>query len=157
MRLLLLAVASGVGALCRYGLSGVVQRSVSAQFPYGTLAVNIAAPIQQRYGSLPVMTRMLAYAAVWTLPYALVGLPDSSWAWPSFLAVEAAGAIGTGIAFVIMGSLVGSVGSTRASFSTYVIPVVALILGVVFRGDTVAALALAGIVLVITGAVMASR
>jgi len=123
---------------------------------YG-LSVNIAAPIQQRYGSLPVMTRMLAFASVWTLPYALVGLPGSSWAWPSFLAVEAAGAVGTGIAFVIMGSLVGSVGSTRASFSTYVIPVVALILGVVFRGDTVAGLALAGCALVIAGAFMASR
>ena len=123
---------------------------------YG-LAVNIAAPIQQRYGSLPVMMRMLALASVWTLPYALIGLPDSSWAWSSFLAVEAAGAVGTGIAFVVMGTLVGSVGSTRASFSTYVIPVVALVLGVVFRQDHVAALALAGAALVITGAVMASR
>jgi len=123
---------------------------------YG-LAVNIAAPIQQRYGSLPVMMRMLALASVWTLPYALLGLPESSWAWPSFLAVEAAGAIGTGIAFVIMGTLVGSVGSTRASFSTYVIPVVALVLGVVFRDDTVAAMALVGTALVITGALMASR
>ncbi len=123
---------------------------------YG-LAVNIAAPIQQRYGSLPVMMRMLALASVWTLPYALIGLPASSWAWPSFLAVEAAGAIGTGVAFVIMGWLVGSVGSTRASFSTYVIPVVALILGVVFRGDTVAPVALVGTALVIIGAVLASR
>jgi drug/metabolite transporter (DMT)-like permease len=123
---------------------------------YG-LAVNIAAPIQQRYGSLPVMMRMLAYASVWTLPYALIGLPGSSWALSSFLAVEAAGAIGTGIAFVVMGTLVGSVGSTRASFSTYVIPVVALILGVVFRDDQVATLALIGSALVITGAVMASR
>jgi drug/metabolite transporter (DMT)-like permease len=129
---------------------------VAAVACYG-LAVNIAAPIQQRYGSLPVMMRMLAYASVWTLPYALVGLPASSWAWPSFLAVEAAGAIGTGLAFVIMGSLVGSVGSTRASFSTYVIPVVALVLGVVFRGDTVAALAIVGVLLVIAGAAMASR
>jgi drug/metabolite transporter (DMT)-like permease len=123
---------------------------------YG-LAVNIAAPIQQRYGSLPVMMRMLAFASFWTLPYALIGLPDSSWAWPSFLAVEAAGSIGTGVAFVVMGWLVGSVGSTRASFSTYVIPVVALILGVVFRNDTVAPIALLGTVLVITGAVLASR
>jgi drug/metabolite transporter (DMT)-like permease len=123
---------------------------------YG-LAVNIAAPIQQRYGSLPVMMRMLALASVWTLPYAVFGLPDSSWAWSSFMAVEAAGAIGTGVAFVIMGSLIGSVGSTRASFSTYIIPVVALVLGVVFRNDTVATFALVGSALVITGAVMASR
>ena len=43
MRLLLLAVAGGAGALCRYGLSGVVQRAVTAQFPYGTLVVNTVA------------------------------------------------------------------------------------------------------------------
>jgi fluoride exporter len=42
-RLLLLAVAGSLGALCRYGLAGVVQRSVAGQFPYGTLVVNIAA------------------------------------------------------------------------------------------------------------------
>ena len=42
-RLLLLAAAGSLGALCRYGLSGVVQRSVAAQFPYGTLVVNVVA------------------------------------------------------------------------------------------------------------------
>lgn len=42
-RLLLLAVAGSLGALCRYGLSGVVQRHIAAQFPYGTLVVNVAA------------------------------------------------------------------------------------------------------------------
>jgi drug/metabolite transporter (DMT)-like permease len=121
---------------------------------YG-LAVNIAAPIQQRYGSLPVMMRMLGLAGVWTLPFALFGVPDSGWQWSSFLAVATAGAVGTGIAFVVMGWLVGSVGSTRASFSTYAIPVVAIVLGVVFRGDVVDPIALVGIALVIVGAVMA--
>lgn len=42
-RLLLLAVAGSLGALCRYGLSGLVQRHVAVQFPYGTLVVNVAA------------------------------------------------------------------------------------------------------------------
>ena len=36
------------------------------------------------------------------------------------------GVFGTGLAYVIMGTLVGRVGSTRASFITYVIPVVAV-------------------------------
>lgn len=42
-RLLLLAVAGSLGALCRYGLSGLVQRTIVAQFPFGTLVVNVAA------------------------------------------------------------------------------------------------------------------
>ena len=39
-RLALIAVAGAVGTLCRYGLSGLVQRLCGAGFPWGTLAVN---------------------------------------------------------------------------------------------------------------------
>jgi drug/metabolite transporter (DMT)-like permease len=81
----------------------------------------------------------------------------SGWGLDSFVAVTTAGVLGTGLAFVIMGSLVGRVGSTRASFITYVIPVVALVLGVVFRDDRVTAVALIGAGLVIVGALLASR
>jgi CrcB protein len=40
-RLLLLAVAGAAGALCRYGLAGLVQSGLGARFPWGTLAVNL--------------------------------------------------------------------------------------------------------------------
>ena len=65
--------------------------------------------------------------------------------------------VGTGIAYLLMGTLVSRVGPTRASFITYLIPGVSLVLGVVFRDDHVAALALVGVVLVVGGAVLASR
>jgi drug/metabolite transporter (DMT)-like permease len=123
---------------------------------YG-LAVNLATPIQQRYGSPAVMARMLALATLWTTPLGLAAVGSSTFAWDSFLAVAAAGVLGTGLAFVVMGTLVGRVGATRASAITYAIPVVALALGVVFRGDEVAAIAVLGIVLVIAGALLASR
>jgi drug/metabolite transporter (DMT)-like permease len=67
------------------------------------------------------------------------------------------GVVNTGLAFVLMGNLVGRVGSTRASFITYLIPVVALVLGVVFLSEQVAPLAVAGVGLVIVGALLASR
>ena len=123
---------------------------------YG-VAVNIAAPIQQRYGSVPVMARMLALATIWTAPLGILAATESSFAWGPFIAIATAGVLGTGIAFVIMGSLVGRVGSTRSSFITYAIPVVALVLGVVLRGDEVAPIAVAGVLMVIVGAVLASR
>jgi fluoride exporter len=41
-RLLLLAVAGAAGALCRYGLAGLVQSGLGARFPWGTLAVNLS-------------------------------------------------------------------------------------------------------------------
>ena len=73
------------------------------------------------------------------------------------MAISVAGVVGTGVAFVIMSSLVGRVGSTRASFITYLIPVVALALGVQFRNDVVSGLALVGVALVLAGAFLASR
>jgi drug/metabolite transporter (DMT)-like permease len=123
---------------------------------YG-IAFNVAAPLQQRYGSVPVMARTLAFGAILTAPLGLVSLPGSEFAWSSLAAMAAVGVLGTGIAFVLMGILVGRVGSTRASVVAYVIPVVALVLGVIFRDDHVAATALVGVALVVAGAFLSSR
>jgi drug/metabolite transporter (DMT)-like permease len=73
------------------------------------------------------------------------------------VAVSAVGVLGTGLAFVLMGNLTGSVGATRASFLTYLIPVVALVLGVAFRDEVISTLAVVGVGLVIAGAILASR
>ena len=40
-KLLLIAVAGGVGALARYGLAGLVQRTTNGEFPWGTAVVNV--------------------------------------------------------------------------------------------------------------------
>jgi drug/metabolite transporter (DMT)-like permease len=69
----------------------------------------------------------------------------------------ALGFLGTGLAYILMGGLAGSVGPTRASFITYLVPVVALVLGVVFRDEIVAPVAMVGSLLVIVGAILASR
>ena len=149
----LMSVSSGAeGSTQALGVGMILLATVC----YG-LSVNIATPLTQRYGSLPVMARMLAIATIWTAPFGIVDTIGSTFAWDSVLAVSAAGAIGTGIAFFIMGALVGRVGSTRGSFITYLIPVVALGLGIAFRGDTVSVWAVAGVGLVIIGALLASR
>ncbi|WCO67402.1 DMT family transporter [Iamia majanohamensis] len=144
--------SAGEGSSEAWGVALVVLATVC----YG-LAINIAAPLQARYGSRPLMARMLLLATLWTLPYGLVGIPSSSLALAPVVAVAVLGLVGTGLAFLIMGTLVGRVGSTRASFITYLIPVVALVLGVVVQDEEVAPLALLGVVLVIGGALLASR
>ena len=45
----------------------------------------------------------------------------------------------------------------RFSVVTYVIPVVSIVLGVVFRDETVSAWAIAGTAVVLTGAFLSSR
>jgi drug/metabolite transporter (DMT)-like permease len=144
--------AAGEGSSEAIGVALVVV----AVLCYG-LAINVVGPLQQRYGSLSVMARVLALGAIWTAPYGLVGLGSSTFSWASLAAVVALGAVGTGLAFLLMTRLVGRVGGTRGSFATYLIPVVALLLGVTIRGDEVAAVAVAGVGLVIAGAILASR
>jgi drug/metabolite transporter (DMT)-like permease len=121
------------------------------------VALNMIAPLQQRYGSLPVIARVMWVAAAAVTPFGIYGLTQSVFAWPSLLALLAVGILGTGVAFVLMGTLSGRVGPTRSAFITYAIPVVALILGVVFRDEIVAPVVVIGVALVIVGALLASR
>jgi drug/metabolite transporter (DMT)-like permease len=142
----------GDGSSETFGVVLVVLATVCYGF-----AVTIAGPLQQRYGSVNLMAKVLALATVWTLPYGLWDIGDARWEFGPVLAVAVLGVVGTGIAFALMGTLVGRVGSTRASFITYLVPVVALVLGVVFRNDDVFVLELVGVAFVIGGAVLASR
>ena len=54
-------------------------------------------------------------------------------------------------------ALAGRVGATRASISTYLIPVVAVLLGVIVLSERVHPLSLAGSALVLLGAWLGSR
>jgi drug/metabolite transporter (DMT)-like permease len=123
---------------------------------YG-VAINVAVPLQQRYGALPVLLRAQIVALVVLVPAALVSLPGSELAGSSVLAVAALGLFGTGLAFVAMTTLVGRVGATRGSVAIYLVPVVAILLGVVFLDETVTAISLIGTALVLAGAYLTSR
>jgi len=129
---------------------------LAATVCYG-FASNLAGSIQRKYGSVTVMAQMLALGTLWTTPFGLFGLARSEVAWGPAAAVAVLGLIGTGLAFAFMASLVGRVGGPRASFITYLIPVVSLVLGAWFLSESVAPLALAGVVLVMWGAILASR
>ncbi len=129
---------------------------LAATLCYG-VATNLAGPIQQRYGSVPVMARMLGMATLLTTPFGLYGLSRSSFSVGPALAVLGLGVVGTGIAFGLMAELVGSVGGPRASIITHLIPIVSLALGVTLLGDRVSPFALGGVVLVLSGAVLISR
>jgi drug/metabolite transporter (DMT)-like permease len=123
---------------------------------YG-LAANIAVPLQQRHGSLPVLLRAQLAALVIVVPIGLASLPGSRWDWAGAIAMVPLGVLGTGLAFALMATLVGRVGGTRGSVAIYFVPVVAIVLGVVFRGEQLHPLAALGTVLVLIGAWLTSR
>jgi len=129
---------------------------LAATVCYG-FAMNIAAPVQAKYGSIVTMSSVLALATIWVVPVGLRNFGDNEWSAVPILAVIFLGAIGTGAAYWIMATLVGRVGAIRASFITYLIPVVSLVLGVTIRNDEVRLLAIIGALLTIAGAFLASR
>ena len=127
-----------------------------AAFLYG-FAFNIAAPLQRRNGSLPVIWRAQLVAVVLVLPFAAVGATQSSFDLSSLLAVAALGSLGTALAFFWFTTLIGRVGSTRASVAIYLVPVVAIVLGAALNDETIHAAAILGTALVLAGAYVTSR
>lgn len=123
---------------------------------YG-VAINIARPLQQRNGAIPVVWRALAVAMILTAPLGIPELMKARWSlWPA-LAVLALGSLGTAIANVVMAVAAGRFGSSRASATTFLIPVVALLLGMTIRGEHVPGVALGGIALCLMGAWLVRR
>jgi drug/metabolite transporter (DMT)-like permease len=123
---------------------------------YG-LSANIAVPLQQRYGALPVLLRAQLAALIIVVPFGLSDLSDSTWSWTAAAAMVPLGALGTGLAFVLMATLVGRVGGPRGSVAIYFVPLVAMALGVLLLDERIAAPALAGTALVLGGAWLTSR
>lgn len=123
---------------------------------YG-ISANLAVPLQQRYGSLPVLLRAELVALALVAPFGLWQIPASRWSWESALAMVPLGILGTALAFVAMTTLVGRAGATRGSIAIYFIPIVAIVLGVLVRSESVAGISLVGTGLVIVGAWLTSR
>ena len=67
------------------------------------------------------------------------------------------GIIGTGIAYVLNYQIITSEGATVASTVTYLVPVVAIVLGVLVLGESITAITLAGIALVLAGVALSRR
>lgn len=136
-------------------LTGVAM-VLAATMLYG-VAFNLAGPLEGRNGALPVIFRALLVALVLDTPAGVIGLTQSSPTAAGLLAMVALGALSTGVAFVAFTTLVGRVGPARASVTVYLVPVVAVALGVTALGEPLAPLSVAGIALVLLGAYLTGR
>jgi drug/metabolite transporter (DMT)-like permease len=129
---------------------------LAALVSYG-FALNVARPVQQRNGALPVIWRAQAVALVLTAPLGLPEVLRARWATGPLLSLLALGALGTGVAYVLTVMAAGRVGATKASATAFLIPPVALVLGVVVRGEHVAPLSVLGGVVCLAGAWLMRR
>jgi drug/metabolite transporter (DMT)-like permease len=129
---------------------------LAALVSYG-FALNLARPLQQRHGALPVILRAQAVALVLTAPLGLPEVVDAHWSWGPALSILALGMLGTGVAYNLMAVAAGRFGATRASATTFLIPGVALVLGMVVRGERVAVLSIFGGAVCVAGAWLIHR
>jgi len=120
---------------------------------YG-FAQNLARPLQLRYGALPVIWRALGVAALLTSPLGLPDVAAAHWHMAPVFSLLALGAFGTGAAFVLLTMATGRVGATRASAAAFLMPPVALLLGLVVRSEQVATLSVVGSAICVAGAWM---
>jgi drug/metabolite transporter (DMT)-like permease len=124
---------------------------VAALSSYG-VAVNLARPLQQRNGALPVIWRALGFAVLLTAPLGVPAVLDAHWTPRAVASLLTLGAFGTAIANVLTATAAGRMGATTASATAFLIPVVALALGVGVRHEQVAWLSIAGAGICLTGA-----
>src|SRR5215207_9393040 len=129
---------------------------LAALVSYG-FALNVARPVQQRNGALPVIWRAQAIALVLTAPLGLPEMLRADWSPGPLFSLLALGALGTGVAYVLTVLAAGRIGATKASATAFLIPPVALLLGVLVRGEHVAGLAVLGGVVCLAGAWLMRR
>lgn len=144
--------ALGDGESSAVGVALIVVACVS----YG-VAFNVAVPLVQRYGSMPVFWRALIVSTPLTLPLALAGLPGSTFGWSSLAANVTLGAGGTAVAFALLLTLTARAGATRSSMVTYLEATFAFVIGTVVRSEPVRALEVAGCAVLLVGAWLSSR
>jgi len=123
---------------------------------YG-FALNLARPLQQRSGALPVIWRAQGWALLMTAPLGVPELLRAHWMPGPLLSVLALGALGTGVAYVLLAVAAGRMGATRAASTTFLIPGVALLLGWLVRGEHVAVLSIVGGAVCVAGAWLMRR
>jgi drug/metabolite transporter (DMT)-like permease len=148
----LVGVAALVGVHVQAG--GGELLGVAAVFVAANCYAVGAMILKRHLGDLDPVATMgasLALAAVLLAPPVAIGMPGASPSGGALAAVVVLGLVCTAAALVLMAMLVEEAGPGRALVVTYVNPVVAVVLGIVFLGENPGTGAFAGLLLVLVG------
>lgn len=129
---------------------------VAALVSYG-IALSIARNLQLKYGGIPVIWRAQMISAVMIAPLGVPELRAAHWTIGPAASLLALGALGTAIAPVLMAAAAGHYGAAKSSSTAFLIPVVALALGIVVRHEQVDAMSITGGAICLAGAWLMKR
>ncbi|MBS1863607.1 MAG: DMT family transporter [Actinobacteria bacterium] len=136
----LLGVGAVLVASCGYAIGPLIlKRKLGGLDPTATMGV------------------CLTIAAVILGPLAAFDLPAQAPTVAAFASVAVLGLFCTALALVLMAILIAAAGPSRASVITYINPVIALALGVVFLSEEPGAGSLVGLALILVGSWLSTR
>ena len=121
------------------------------------VGLNIARPLQAIYSPATLMLRVVAISTLISSPLGLVAMTDTTVTLNMIGATVILGALGSGIAFLLFGTLLKRTGPVRAMIPTYFTPIVGTFLGVLFNDEKILMLSIVGMLIVIVGAWLTSR
>lgn len=131
-----------VGAACCYAVGSVFARNLLGTHEPTSLAL------------LQITMAMVLSAP---LAFALEGTPDVTLSLEATLSILGLGMLGTGVAYVMFFWLIDNIGSVRSSLVTYVVPVIALVLGWLVLDESIGLNVIVGAALIIGGVASVMR
>ena len=121
------------------------------------VGLNIARPLQAIYSPASLMLRVVAISTIISAPLGLVAMTRATFSLSMIGATIVLGALGSGIAFLLFGTLLKRTGPVRAMIPTYFTPIVGTFLGVFFNDEKILLLSILGMLIVTVGAWLTSR
>ena len=154
------------------GLVGVgvltgAQPEVDAWAVIGTLAV-VAASVSYalaglllqrqtvRIDALTLSTATILGATIALIPFGVAQAPAELPGWEASASVLVLGIAGTGVGILLFMKMLGDFGAFRAGLVTYLMPITALLYGALLLDETITALMLVGLALILAGVALGS-
>ena len=100
---------------------------------------------------------VMAASTVVLIPAAIAGAPSEVPSLGPIAAVVTLGVVGTGFAFIILSSLIASIGPARTWLVTYIAPLFAVAYGATLLGEEITVATIAGMVLILVGSWLAAE
>ncbi|MHB1164128.1 MAG: DMT family transporter [Candidatus Nanopelagicales bacterium] len=155
--LIVVGVWQGMGASTWLGIGAALAANcafaVSLPYTHRHLTGGVNS---SRLSPLSLATGMFIFAAIETLPFALMAGPvKTTVVLPSVLAMLALGCLCSGIAYLLNYRIIQLTDATTASTVLYVMPLVAVLLGTLFLGEQVSWNEPMGGVVILLGAALA--
>ena len=142
--------------LVRQGISGDLLAAlavVSASFSYAVSAMYQRLKLRG-LSVYEVSLGQLIATVLLAIPVAAPALPTVHFEWLSMLAVIGLGVFGSGVAYLLYYYMMNTIGPVRATGVTLLVPVTAVIWGVLLLHETVSLPMVAGMIVILAGIVL---